>query len=91
MNVRQTNIFKRRVKKLHKTEKQALDKAIKEIVENPTIGEMKVGDLAGIQVFKYKFNTQLFLLAYEYIDGELLLTLIEHGTHENFYRDLKRY
>ena len=51
---------------------------------------MKVGDLAGIQVFKYKFKTQLFLLAYEYVDDELLLTLIEHGTHENFYRDLKR-
>ena len=90
MNIKQTNIFKRRVKKLHKTEKIALDKAVKEIVANPAIGEIKVGDLAGIQVFKYKFNTQLFLLAYEYIDDELLLTLIEHSTHENFYRDLKR-
>jgi mRNA-degrading endonuclease RelE of RelBE toxin-antitoxin system len=90
MNVKQTNIFRRRVKKLQKTEKIALDKAVNEIVANPAIGEMKVGDLAGIQVFKYKFKTQLFLLAYEYVDDELLLTLIEHGTHENFYRDLKR-
>jgi mRNA-degrading endonuclease YafQ of YafQ-DinJ toxin-antitoxin module len=89
--VKQTNIFKRRVKKLHKSEKIALDKAIGELVANPTLGEMKAGDLAGVQVFKYKCNTQLFLLAYEYIDEELLLTLIEHGAHENFYRDLKRY
>lgn len=91
MNVKQTNIFKRRVKKLQKSEKIALDKAIGELVANPALGEMKTGDLASVRVFKYKFNAQLFLLAYEYIDEELLLTLIEHGTHENFYRDLKRY
>ena len=91
MNVKQTNIFKRRVKRLHKKEKIALDKAIGELVANPTLGEMKAGDLAGVQVFKYKFNTQLFLIAYEYMGEELLLTLIERGTHENFYRDLKRY
>jgi hypothetical protein len=58
VNVKQTNIFKRRVKKLHKREKLALDKAIGELVANPTLGEMKTGDLAGVQVFKYKFNTQ---------------------------------
>lgn len=90
MNVKQTNVFRRRVKKLHKVEKLALDDAINEVIVNPSIGEMKVGDLAGIQVFKYKVKAQLFLLAYEYIDDELLLTLIEHGVHENFYRDLKR-
>ena len=91
MNVKQTNIFKRRVKKLHQKEKIALDKAIGELVANPALGEMKAGDLAGVQVFKHKFNTQLFLIAYEYMGEELLLTLIEHGTHEKFYRDLKRY
>jgi len=91
VNVKQTNIFKRRVKKLHQKEKIALDKAIAELVANPALGEMKAGDLAGVQVFKYKFNTQLFLIAYEYMGEELLLTLIEHGTHEKFYRDLKRY
>ena len=50
---------------------------------------MKVGDLAGIQVFKYKHNAQLYLLAYQHVEGELVLTLIDHGTHENFYRDLR--
>lgn len=50
---------------------------------------MKMGDLVGIQVFKYKVKAQESLLAYEYIDG-LLLTLIEHDGAESFYRDLKR-
>ena len=40
-------------------------------------------------MFKYKHNAQLYLLAYEYIEDELVLTLIKQGTHDNFYRDLK--
>ncbi len=75
---------------MHSAEKQMLDSIINKIIADPSIGEMKVGDLAGIQVFKYKLNAQQYLLAYEYIDDELLLTLIEHGVHENFYRDLKK-
>lgn len=75
---------------MHKAEKLALDEAVKEIVNNPAIGEFKVGDLSGIQVFKYKHKTQQYLVAYEYIDDQLILTFIEHGTHENFYRNLKR-
>ena len=90
MIVKQTSIFKRRVKKMHSTEKKALDKAVKEIISDPSSGEMKTGDLSGIQVYKYKLNTQQYLIAYEYVDDELLLTFIEHGTHENFYRDLKQ-
>ena len=90
MKIQQTNIFKRRVKKMHRVEKKALDEAVREIIADPEIGEMKIGDLSGVQVFKYKLKSQLYLIAYIYLDDELLLTFIEHGTHENFYRDLKR-
>jgi mRNA-degrading endonuclease RelE of RelBE toxin-antitoxin system len=89
MIVRQTNAFKRKIKKLHKNEKLALDEAVKEVIADPSIGEGKTGDLKGIQVFKYKHNTQLYLLAYNFNDDELILTFIEYGTHENFYRDVK--
>lgn len=89
MIVNQTSSFKRKVKKLNKTEKSALDDAIRNIINDPNIGEMKVGDLAGVQVHKYKVKSQLYLLAYLY-DGTLTLTFIEYGTHENFYRDLKK-
>jgi len=33
---------------------------------------------------------QLMLLGYSYEDGALLLELIALGSHENFYRDVKR-
>jgi mRNA-degrading endonuclease YafQ of YafQ-DinJ toxin-antitoxin module len=90
MIVKQTGIFKRHVKKTHKQEKSELDEAVRQIILDPSIGEMNLGDLAGVQVFKYKHNGQLYLLAYKYLESELNLILIDHGTHENFYRDLKR-
>jgi len=90
MIVKQSGIFSRRVKKLHPAEKQALDMAIKEIIKNPDIGDLKVGDLAGVQVYKYKYKTQQNLLAYRFSEVERVLTLLALGSHENFYRDLKK-
>jgi hypothetical protein len=89
MRIKQTSICKRRVKKMHSAEKESLDQAIKNIMSNPSIGEMKRGDLSDIHIHKYKHNNQQYLIAYKYIDSELLLTFIEHGVHENFYRDFK--
>ena len=90
MNIVQTTSFKRAVKKLHKNQKLDLDKAIKAIVKDPGIGDDKVGDLSGISVHKFKMAKQLALLAYSYEDQLITLTLLALGTHENFYRDLKK-
>ncbi|MFC1841926.1 type II toxin-antitoxin system RelE/ParE family toxin [Candidatus Dependentiae bacterium] len=90
MNVLQTPTFKKQVKKLHKNQKKDLDNAIKKIIEDPSIGSMKKGDLDGIQVYKLKMVNQLTLLAYEFYECEMQLTLLVLGAHENFYRDLKR-
>ena len=49
MRIKQTSICKRRVKKMHSAEKESLDQAIKNIMSNPSIGEMKRGDLSDIQ------------------------------------------
>ncbi len=90
MNIVQTSTFSRTVKKLHKNQKQDLDKAIKELVENPSLGDEKVGDLSGVSVYKFKMVKQLTLLAYKYEDQTITLTLLALGNHENFYRDLKK-
>ena len=90
MKIQQSGIFSRRVKKLHPAEKQSLDDAIKTIIVNPAIGQVKIGDLAGVQVYKYKHKAQQYLLAYRFVEEELILTLLALGTHENFYRDLKK-
>jgi len=85
----QAPILAKQKKKLHKKQIIDLDNALKFICNNPTIGEMKVGDLQGIQVYKFKSNKQQILLAYEVINSTLYLYTF--GSHENFYRDLKKY
>lgn len=82
--------FARATKKLHSTEKEALDEAVRAIAANPEIGEVKKGDLAGVQVYKYRDKTQLFLLAYRVAGDEDAIKLLAFGPHENFYRDLNR-
>ncbi|MDR3550748.1 MAG: type II toxin-antitoxin system RelE/ParE family toxin [Candidatus Babeliales bacterium] len=90
MNIIQTQTFTKHIKKLHGNQKKDLDRAIKEVVANPNVGESKKGDLAGVQVYKFKMVNQLTLLAYEWHEDEPLLILLALGSHENFYRDLKK-
>ena len=90
MKVLQSGRFARRIKKLNKNEKKSLDKAVRKIIKNPSIGQPKKGDLLGVNVHKYKYATNLLLLAYRYDDTGNELTLLAHGSYENFYRDLKQ-
>ncbi|MEM0941569.1 MAG: type II toxin-antitoxin system RelE/ParE family toxin [Bacteroidota bacterium] len=89
MNIIQTRSFIRVVKKLHKNQKADLDDAIKAIIDDPYIGQEKKGDLSDIRVYKFKMVKQLTLLAYNYKEQTITLTLLALGSHENFYRDLK--
>jgi len=87
MVVIQMPTFKKVYKKLYPTERLIVNNAVRDIVNNPLLGQGKKGDLAGFFVHKFKINYQQMLLAYEYNDVELLLIAL--GSHENFYRDLK--
>jgi len=84
-----TPTFARAVKKLHLRQKADLDEAVRAISDNAGIGETKVGDLAGVQVYKFRMANQLCLIAYRVVDEETVKLLMV-GPHENFYRDLKR-
>lgn len=90
MNIHQTTTFSKQIKKLHKNQKKELDEAIKAIIKNPSIGEMKKGDLNGVQVYKFKMVNQLTLIAYDFNAHKKQLILLALGSHENFYRDLKK-
>ena len=84
-----TATFVRVTKKLHKSQKEELDAAVRVIGQNPTIGDAKVGDLLGVRVYKFRLSRQLCLLAYRILNKESI-KLLTFGPHENFYRDLKR-
>ena len=85
----QSPTFAKHKKKLKKNQVKELDEAIKTILSNPEIGDLKKGDLQGIRVYKYKMGNNLILLAYE-IEGSTLC-LYSFGSHQNFYKELSKY
>ena len=84
-----TTSFVKATKKLHAPQKVELDAALKLISKDPIMGEAKVGDLVGVYVYKFRLCQQQVLLAYRIVDPESI-KLLTFGSHENFYRDLKR-
>ena len=80
--------FKRAYKRLALSHQAVIDEAVRAIIANPEIGEAKKGDLAGVCVHQFPLNRQQMLLAYEWDPLTRVLLLL--GSHENFYRDLKR-
>jgi mRNA interferase RelE/StbE len=88
VSVNQSSVFARAYKKLHLQQKQDVDAAVEVIVSNPLVGVAKRGDLAGVYVYKFKSQSQLVLLAYTFDPQTRHLLLL--GSHDNFYREMKR-
>lgn len=86
----QTRRFGRQYKKLHDNVAEDIDNAAQSIADNPAIGEQKKGDLATLRVHKFHSQGQLYLLGYTVDDVIRLVYLEAVGSHENFYRNLKR-
>ena len=89
MQIFQSRSFEKKVKKMSKSEKDVLDREVKRIAEDSTLGEDKKGDLKDVFVHKFKLKTTQYLFAYRKVGGDLELVMI--GYHENYYRDLKQY
>ena len=88
--LKQTRRFARAYKKLHDNVAADVDAATDVVASNPDIGERKKGDLADLLVYKFRSQSQLYLLGYT-VDIDVQLVYLEAvGPHENFYRDLKR-
>jgi mRNA-degrading endonuclease RelE of RelBE toxin-antitoxin system len=88
--VEQTRRFARAYKKLHDNIVRDVDEAVIAVADNPDIGEKKKGDLADLWVHKFRSQGQLWLLGYLRDDGIRMVSLEAVGSHENFYRDMKR-
>lgn len=90
MRISTTPRFDRAIKKISPAEKKILDSAVKAIISEPFVGDMKKGDLLGVQVYKFRYLRQQMLLAYSVSLDRTQIVLMGYGVHENFYRDLKR-
>ncbi len=89
MRIIQSRSFERKVKRFSKQEKRILDRQIKKVLDNPTIGQEKKGDLRGVFIHQLKIQTIQYLVSYRFVGNDLELIMI--GPHENYYRDLKTY
>lgn len=90
LKIKQSSSFKKSIKKLPKQDKILLDHEVKKLSKDPSLGERKKGDLDFLRVHKFKIHRQEVLLGYMYEEDQLVLTLLKFGSHENFYRDIKR-
>jgi hypothetical protein len=81
--------FRKFVKKQTRPLQLSIEDEIEKILENPRIGESKRGDLLGFRVHKFSFKKQRLLIAYKVSPNEMLFYMV--GSHENFYRNLKKY
>ncbi len=88
--VRQTRRFGRAYKRLNRKIAADVDQAVALISADPDIGERKRGDLSRLWVYKFRSQNLLYLMGYSREDLLRLIYLEAVGSHENFYRDLKR-
>ena len=81
--------FRKFVKNQIRALQLSIEDEIEKIIENPATGESKMGDLLGFRVHIFAFKKQKLLIAYKVSPDEMLFYRI--GSHENFYRNLKKY
>ncbi|MCD4654622.1 type II toxin-antitoxin system RelE/ParE family toxin [bacterium] len=89
MKILQSRLFQKRVSIFSIQAKRVLDKQIKKIAIEPSIGMKKKGDLSSVYICKFKIGSVQYLLVYRFVEDDLELIMI--GPHENYYRDLKNY
>lgn len=70
--------------------KNLVDAEVRKLAQEPFLGEQKKGDLDFLRVHKFKISNQQCLLGYTYDEEIITLTLLKLGSHENFYRDIKK-
>ena len=67
MEIRQTPLFERAVKKITKQDKKDLDEAIKQICENQNIGDDKKKNKMSINDYKIKMNKKT--VSWKFLQG----------------------
>jgi plasmid stabilization system protein ParE len=89
MNVLYKSAFRKFVKKQTRAFQLVIEDETERISKEPEIGEAKKGDLAGFRVHKFIFQNHKYLMAYKAQSNNIIFYMID--THENFYRELKRF
>ena len=90
ISVYATNRFDKALGKLSENQQKTVEDEIDQIIEAPEIGEQKKGDLRHLWVHKFKIDKLEWLLGYNWNEGELIIHLLQLGSHENYYAEAKK-
>lgn len=83
--------FERLKKRLLPSAQLALDEAVREVMNQPLVGELKKGALRDVRIHKFKAGNLPLLFAYKFDAKRNVIEAWAVGPHENFYRDLQKY
>jgi len=81
--------FKKFVKKQTRSFQLVIEDEVEAVIQNPLAGEGKTGDLTGFRIHKFSYQGQKYLLSY--VIRTEVIAFFTIGSHENFYRELKKY
>lgn len=89
--VRQVPRFRKSKRRLPEAVQTAIDDQVRSLLDDPLLGEPKVGALKGVRVVKFKVGPHQYLLAYQFLSKPNAIEVLDVGVHENFYRGLEGY
>lgn len=84
------NSAARQLKKYDKPIRTRIINALDQIAENPFIGEMLKGNLSILYSYHLKVAGVEYRIAYQVKEQELVIVIIQLGTREKFYEELKK-
>lgn len=84
------NSAARQLNKYDKTVRTKIITALEKIAENPYIGDSLKGDLAILYSYHLKVAGVEYRIAYQIKEKEIVAVVMQIGTRENFYEELKK-
>jgi mRNA-degrading endonuclease RelE of RelBE toxin-antitoxin system len=90
ISVYQSRRFEKALQKLPEVELSLVEDEIDRIIANPELGVQKKGDLSHLWVHKFKLSSKQILLGYTWVENKLELYLLNIGSHENYYQEMKK-
>jgi mRNA-degrading endonuclease RelE of RelBE toxin-antitoxin system len=83
--------FYKAKRRLPESVQDIVDEQVRGLLDNPHLGEPKIGALKGVRVVKFKVGPHQYLLAYQFFPKSNVIEMLDVAVHENFYKGLEKY
>ncbi len=84
------NTAARQLRKFDEQVKIRILYALEKISNNPYCGEVLKGDLSAVYAYHMKIKGVEYRISYQIKEQEIVVVVLQIGTRENFYEELKK-